>query len=252
MPRKPVLSPTRIRTYLDCVVKYRYTYVDGLARFYGRPRAEFSFGSTLHRVLQAFYKEGGDGSAEGLVARLDACWVSAGYETAEQEDEFRRTAEQILREYHAEARRRAGLDIETIALEQTVRADLGRFLLGGRVDRIDRHPDGLLEIVDYKSGRGDVTAEEVAGDLAMRSYQLAVRMANPGTRVASTIYCLRTGVAASAEMAEEEAAGFAAEITALGEEIIDRDLDGVEPEPVEACARCDFRPRCERYWAGRL
>ena len=56
--RKPTLSPTKIRTYLECAVKYRYVYVDKIGRFYLRARSYYSFGSTLHHVLQDFPRAG--------------------------------------------------------------------------------------------------------------------------------------------------------------------------------------------------
>ena len=56
--RKPTLSPTRIGTYLECAVKYRYIYQDKIGRFYTKARAGFSFGSTLHNVLQDFHEQG--------------------------------------------------------------------------------------------------------------------------------------------------------------------------------------------------
>src|SRR5689334_21595027 len=54
--RKPTLSPTRISTYLDCAVKYKYIYQDKIGRFYLKARAGFSLGSTLHHVLQQFHE----------------------------------------------------------------------------------------------------------------------------------------------------------------------------------------------------
>src|ERR1041385_6846512 len=84
-PRKPTLSPTRIATFLECAVKYRYIYQDKLGRFYLRARAGYSFGSTLHHVLQQFHEQGATHSAEEMTAQMEERWIGAGYETAEQE-----------------------------------------------------------------------------------------------------------------------------------------------------------------------
>ena len=83
--------------------------------------------------------------------------------------------------------------------------DLGPFVLTGRIDRIDEHSeDGALEIVDYKSGRLDVTEEDVKGALAMSIYQLLVKRNHPDRRVFATIHALRGGVTASASFSDEE------------------------------------------------
>src|SRR5579872_6233476 len=98
--RKPTLSPTRIATYLECAVKYRYIYHDKIGRFYLRARPGYSFGSTLHQVLQTFHDEirqtGEAQSVEQLVEQVGQRWISAGYETPEQEQEYREASEEII------------------------------------------------------------------------------------------------------------------------------------------------------------
>ena len=66
--RKPALSPTKISTFLECAVKYRYVYIDKIGRFYLRSRAGYSFGSTLHHVLQQFHEQGAAHSVEEMTA----------------------------------------------------------------------------------------------------------------------------------------------------------------------------------------
>jgi RecB family exonuclease len=231
MPRKPTLSPTRIAAYLDCAMKYRYI-----------------FGSTLHNVLQTFHAEGAVKTREELAADVEQRWISAGYESTEQEAGFRAAGQEIIHAYHAAAQERAARAVETLFTEKTITADMGPFRLQGRVDRIDRHPDGTLEIIDYKSGRLEVTAEEVRDSLAMSVYQLILRRMYPGSRVVSTIYALRSGAQASSEMSAEEAERFGEDILVLGEEILGRDYENIEPQPVPACDGCDFLSLCQRHW----
>ncbi len=247
MARKPSLSPTKIQTYLECAVKYRWIYVDRLGRYYQRARAPLSFGNTLHQVLHAFHEGGATASAEEVIEHLQKAWIPAGYESAAQENAYLAVGAQIVEAYHAAAVARPAA-IETLWLEKTLRTDMGPFWLLGRVDRVDRHPDGSLEIVDYKSGRLTTSPEEVAGDLAISIYQLIVRRLYPGTRVFGTIYCLRSGESASAEMADADAETFAADVLALGQEILGRDYAQIEPVRIPACEDCDFRARCETFW----
>jgi RecB family exonuclease len=253
--RKPTLSPTRISAYLECAVKYRYLYIDKIGRFYLKARPGYSFGSTLHSVLQSFHDEiqtsGAVQSREELVEQVERKWISAGYESQEQEAEFRAAGVEIVHAYHAAAVERVAQEVETIATEKTIKTDMEPFWLSGRVDRIDRHADGALEIIDYKSGRRTITPEEVAESLAMSIYQLILRRTHPGTRVFATIYSLRSGDRASHEMSDEEAEIFGADILALGEEILNREWEYVEPEPIAACEDCEFISRCRVFWRQR-
>lgn len=246
--RKLTLSPTRIATYLECAVKYRYIYQDKIGKFYLRSRSYFSFGTSLHHVLEEFHAQGTTHTAEEIVTELKQGWVSAGYETPEQERKHQEAGEQIVQAYHAAHQERAQAAVETLATEKTITCDMGDFKLSGRIDRLDRHADGRLEIVDYKSGRWDVTAEEVASDLAMNCYQLILRHLYPDTPIFATIYCLRSGNQASATLEGAALSEFEQDIRVIAEDIQSRDWNEVKPIRLDICADCDFLTRCERYW----
>ncbi len=249
--RKPTLSPTRITTYLECAVKYKYIYQDKIGRFYLRARPYYSFGSTLHHVLQEFHAQGATHTAEEMVSEMEQTWIRAGYETEAQEQAHREAGQEIVQAYHAAQQERQAAAVETIAIEKTIIYDLGPFKLQGRVDRIDRHPDDSLEIIDYKSGRWETTSEEVSADLAMNCYQLILKHLYPTNRVFATIYCLRSGVHASAELAGEELAQFERDIRQLGAEILERDYTEIEPVHMQICGDCDFLSVCERFWRDK-
>ena len=246
--RKPTLSPTRIATYLDCAVKYKYIYQDKIGKFYTKARAGFSFGSTLHNVLQDFHEQGATHSPQEMVADLEQKWISAGYASREQEQEHRESGQQIVQAYHVAHQERVQAQVETLFTEKTLGCDMGRFKLSGRVDRIDRHADGRLEIIDYKSGRWETSADEVANSLAMCCYQLILTRMYPDTPVFATLYCLRSGNQASYALEGETLTDFARELTELGHHILDEDYDALRPVPLDICPSCDFLPRCARYW----
>ncbi len=246
--RKPTFSPTRFRTYIECALKYRYIYQDKLGKFYLKSRAGFSFGSTLHHVLQDFHAEGATQTPDEMVARMDVNWIAAGYETAEQEQVHKAAGAEIVQAYHSAHLERAAAQVETWATEKTLTSDMGRFKLSGRVDRIDRHADGRLEIIDYKSGRQETTPEEVASSLAMNCYQLILSRLYPESSVFATIYCLRSGVQASYSLQGAAKEAFERDVIVLADTILDTDFAPLRPVRVEACEDCDFISRCSRFW----
>ncbi len=264
MPRKFVISPTKIRTYKLCPAMYRLEYIDKLGRFYHRARAGFAFGHSLHRALDTFHHAGGAEAVtpEELTASLDQLWVAKGYEGTEQETAFREEGERILQAYHAahvaDATRRAEAveaGEEPVApphllfTEKTLRMDLSpEVALSGRVDRVDEHHDGSLEIVDYKSGRSTVTEDDVAGALAMNIYQLLLKHKEPDRRVFATIVALRSGDRASHEQTREESEALAAECLDIGETLRTKDWENVLPVLNDYCPHCDFLPHCTKYW----
>jgi RecB family exonuclease len=246
--RKPTLSPTRIAAYLECAVKYRYIYIDKVGRFYMRARSHYSFGSTLHHVLQTFHEQGATHSVEEMTETLEQNWIKAGYESTEQEEAHRAAGTHIVQVYHTAHQERIEAQVETIATEKTITCDMGAFKLSGRIDRLDRHQDGRLEVIDYKSGHREWTEEHIANDLAMNCYQLILSHLYPDTPISATIFNLRYGTSATATQTLEDRTRFEADLRELGAEILSRDFSAILPERLPICPECDFLPLCERFW----
>lgn len=248
LARRPTLSPSKISTYLACPSKYKWTYVDDRGRWYLRSKSYYSFGTSLHSVLQRFHDSGDQGvtTTAQAVAALEENWVKAGY--ANQDEMMQALAEgkEIVEKY-VEAAVMAPVTSRTLLVEKTLRTDLESFVLLGRIDRVDELEDGTLEIIDYKSGRQTVTKEDVATDLAMCCYQLLLRNAYPDRKVVASIIALRSGSKATAGLSDTEALEFKQDIKVLGEEILYRDFEGLVPSYKDICQSCDFLDLCKRH-----
>ncbi len=247
--RKPTFSPTRIASFLECAVKYRYIYLDKIGRFYQKPRGYFSLGSSLHSVLKQFHDGGCTFTLDEMTSTFASSWISAGYSTPEEEALNRVAGDEMVRAYYADWQNRRACDVQTISVERTFTRDMGAWKLSGRIDRLDMHSDGVVEIVDYKSGRLQVTEEEIANDLAMRCYMLLVQSSFPQHKVCATIYCLRSGATATASMTADEQTEFIYWLNSLCDEIMAKDFQNQFPVRMEICADCDFLRVCRREWA---
>jgi RecB family exonuclease len=246
--RKSSLSPSKITTYLACPVKYRWTYEDGRGKWYLKARSYYSFGTTLHNVLQRFHDANDQGvsTPDEVLAAYEESWIDAGYSSAEEMAEAYGDGKFILVR-HAEDTMRRPLTSKTLFVEKQLRADLGPFVLLGRVDRIDQHEDGTLEIIDYKSGRETVSAEDVEADIAMACYQLLLKEKYPDRPVKATIIALRTGVEASYAMLDEDMIQFKQDLLQLGQQILCEDFMELLPNHKEMCVRCDFLVLCKKH-----
>lgn len=248
MPRQPTLSPSKITTYLACPVKYRWTYVDPRGKWYLRSKSYYSFGSTLHRVLERFHdsEEAGVTTTDEVLAAYEESWIDAGFSSAEEMQEAYGEGKEILERYVAEVAIKPKI-ANTLYIEKLFGQKMQGFRLVGRVDRVDEHDDGALEIIDYKSGREHVEEEEVATDIAMGIYQLLVKRKHPDRRVFATIIALRTGAQASWEMPMEEMDLFEQDLQLLGDEILTEDYPELIPVFKPICTRCDFLPLCRKH-----
>lgn len=227
---------------------YKWTYADDRGKWYLRSKSYFSFGTTLHTVLQRFHDSGdaGVGTAEQAVAALEESWIQAGFTSQDEMMQALSEGKAIVEKY-IEAVSAEPTTSQTIFVEKQLRTDLGPFELVGRLDRVDEHEDGSLEIIDYKSGRESVSAEEVATDLAMGCYQLLLRDHFPDQPVSATIIALQTGSRATAALSSDEMKQFRSDLTFIGTEILNRDYENIEPVPKRLCGGCDFLPLCRRH-----
>lgn len=246
--RKPSLSPSKITTYLACAAKYKWTYADHRGRWFMRSKSYFSFGSSLHKVLERFHDSGDMGvqtTAEAAAA-LDESWIEAGYSNAQEMQEALGEGKRIVAAYvqHEVARSK---DATTLFVEKLFRMDMGDFDLIGRMDRVDEYSDGTLEVVDYKTQRASVSDEAVRDDLAMGCYQILLRDAFPGRPVRAAILALQSGERGVASFTDLEAEEFKNDLVELGGTILNRDYEGLTPVYRDLCPTCDFLRLCRTH-----
>ncbi len=248
VPRKPTLSPSKISTYLACPDKYKWTYVDDRGKWYLRSKSYYSFGTTLHAVLQRFHDSGDQGvtTAHQAVAALEESWIDAGYSSQEEMMQAMAEGKEMISTY-VDNFKAQPVTAETLYIEKQVRRDLGPFVLIGRIDRVDQHKDGTLEIVDYKSGRQTVTEEDVSTDLAMNCYALLLQEKHPDSAITASIVALRTGAKATATFPDKDLKVFESDLVALGKEILERDFESLVPVAKRLCPECDFLPLCRKH-----
>lgn len=255
MARKFSLSPTRISTFLACPTKYFWTYLDSRGRYFIRSKSYFSFGTSLHTVLQRFHdsKDTGVESKEQAIAALEESWIDAGYSSSQEMLEALGDGKEVLEAYMDRVAV-SGEVAKTLLIEKFLKFDLGEFILQGKLDRLDELEDGTLEVVDYKSGRSTVTPEDIQGDLAMSIYQYLTQKNFEGRSVRAKIIALRSGDEAFYAMTEAEHSQLEADVLQVGELImsftsrVTQEVASVDtPEYKTLCKSCDFLPLCQRH-----
>ena len=90
-----------------------------------------------------------------------------------REHELRQKARAALTRYHERLREEPA---QPLWFERTFAFDLGPHHVRGRVDRVDRLPEGGWELIDYKTGYAK-TAAELSGDIQLSLYAIAAREA---------------------------------------------------------------------------
>ena len=211
------MSPTRLETFAGCPFQYFMTYLLGVEEV-EQPPEEFELtpmerGSLMHTVLARLGGEklkGGtlgqwsEGELEGLIARAGELLDEEGRTHAANRPatwaaERELMLEQILRmlQHERDGHGQATPDLFEFVFGDDERTAYSISLDGdneiafhGRIDRVDRLPDGAIDVVDYKTGSASpYKAGSLRGgrQLQLPVYVLATA-ASLGARAASGRY----------------------------------------------------------------
>jgi RecB family exonuclease len=162
-----VLSASDIETYRSCPLRYKF------ARVLKIPSAQTlgqRFGIAVHQVLERYHTEGHSTLAQ-MLALLDQCWRRGGFGESDSERELHGKARIALTRYHERLEAHEG---QPEWFERQFAFRLGPHHIRGRVDRVDRLPDGAYELIDYKTSRPR-SAEQLAHDVQLSLYAVGAR-----------------------------------------------------------------------------
>ena len=233
------LSASDLDLYLTCPLKYKFARVFGIPQ---EPTINQRFGILIHGVLERFHRERERGEGEAGLATLnrlfEAGWRRAGFGSSDDELQFRDRAREAMRLYWERER---DSETEPVWLERKFDFRIGPHHLRGRVDRVDRLPDGGYELIDYKTGERKTKAD-LAEDLQLALYRLAAREAWDIEAPSGSYYYVLDAEKVAVEAAPDDAERVERTVLGVGEGVMGQDF---EPRPSPAvCGWCDYRLIC--------
>ncbi len=182
-------SFSQIACFLQCPLEYKYRYYLRLPL----PGSHyFSFGSTIHAVLQ-HYLEAYQHSLSNLqpdlfekqtkselppekllLELLDREWIDDWYRNKAQKEQYKERGNQILKTFYQYSKDNLP---NPKLIEQPFTLKLGdkqQYLFNGKIDRADNSTEGLV-LIDYKTSE-KVPSKTAGNDVdQLRIYQLACR-----------------------------------------------------------------------------
>jgi DNA helicase II / ATP-dependent DNA helicase PcrA len=229
-----VLSASDIETYRTCPLRYKFARV---FRIPSESTLNQRFGIVVHQVLERFHSAE-DQSLTGMLDLLDAGWRRGGFSDSDQERQLREKARGALVRYHE---RLADEPAEPVWFERSFAFRIGKHHLRGRVDRVDRLPDGGYELIDYKTGRPRTVAQ-LKDDIQLSLYALGAREAWQLEAARQSYYYVLDDQKVPVSRAQEDVDWITETVHEVGEGILGQEF---EPTPSPSvCAMCDYRIVC--------
>ncbi|MFL5899942.1 MAG: ATP-dependent helicase [Solirubrobacterales bacterium] len=229
------LSASDLDLYLTCPLKYKFARVFGIPR---EPTINQRFGILIHNVLERFHKDSGAGGLERLMDLFESGWRRTGFGSSDDELQFRDRAREAMRLYWEREDEAEG---EPIWLERKFDIKIGPHRVRGRVDRVDRLPDGSHELIDYKTGERKSEAA-LENDLQLALYRVAAREDWDLEAGICSYYYVLDADKVAAPIGADDAERVERTVLEVGEGVLGQDF---EPRPAPTtCSWCDYRLIC--------
>jgi len=241
-------SFSRVKTFSQCPLRYRYRYLKGLPEAFNSVEAHL--GTTVHGVVEWMYGLRDDSSSPSLDSTLEELarqweerWTDriAVIRLGETPEPYLRQGREMLATFFRVVFQRDRS--ETVALEERLSARLADDVtFTGIADRIGRTVGGRLFVVDYKTSSREGDASDLSEGLQVPLYAACVLERHGGENVLAGYHYLRHGTTrwnpVDADGAESARRRFLALTTAA------RAATDFPARPGPLCPWCGFNATC--------
>lgn len=242
------LSPSKVSTFTDCALAFRYSAIDRLPE---SPSVPASRGTLVHAALERLLDLP---APRRTIEQADAC-------LAEATDAFRHEPDFLgleldddseaafLAEATALVHRYFELEdpttVRPVGLEVMLEAQVGGIHLRGIIDRLELDHDGGLVVTDYKTGRAPSVQAEQARLGGVHFYAFLCEQFFGVRPARIQLLHLAEPVAIVTVPSEQSTRGLARKLEAIwaAVELACQDED-FRPRPSRHCDWCDFHAYC--------
>ncbi len=190
----PSFSHSKLASYQQCPQKYKFRYIDEIPP--PIRSIELHLGDSVHRALEKLYADAKQGQVmplDDLLACFQQKWdegfspqlriVRAGATARTYLEMGRKMLADYYWSFHPFTQS------TTLELEEKFIFPLSeQHEMRGIIDRLAKNNDGTLEIHDYKTSRRLPNPAQIAGDVQLALYEIAIRHRWPETRNISLIW----------------------------------------------------------------
>lgn len=226
--------------YQTCPLCYKLQYIDGL-----KPKDKwyFSFGLTMHQCAEYFFqvRVPPPPTLDELLQFYEQNWRSEGYESAEEEANYKAYGKEMLTTFWEIHSRDFQMPL---AVERLFYIDVGGVKLRGYIDRVDKLESGGLAIVDYKTNKELFTIDYLEKDLQLTLYQLAAEQLWQLPVEKLTLYHMRSNTPVSCPSRKPAQLNEAKQLVLDVADKIDRQIF---PATENDYCPCDFPEHCPYY-----
>ncbi len=250
-----IFSHSRLSTFEQCALKYKYKYID-LLESKIEQGVEAFLGEMVHKALEKLYtdlKFQKKNSVEEILEYFNSEWKKSWNSAIlfvrkdYTEENYRKMGEQFIRDYFR--RHEPFEEGKIIGLEKHITIDLdpeGKYKLQGYIDRLMTTGDGKYEIHDYKTSATLPYEEYLKEDRQLALYALAILNSYQDAKDVKLIWhFLAFDKTMVLQKTQEELDKLKKETIGLIDKVNSTKTFG--PKVSKLCDWCEFRPICPEW-----
>ena len=206
-------SYSRLNSYKNCPLKYRLTYIDKIEKY--DESIEAFFGKLIHKCLEWVYNEKIKNnkkyfSLDQLTNKYKEYWDQDWHDKIrmfqyrypkkiydfvkkKKMDYYTLGINNLVNYYSSHG---PYFDNDTVNVEQKIEFSLLDYSFVGVIDRIDQDNPSKIHIIDYKTGKKNLSQKQLSKSLQMGLYSYAVQSKFSGIKAEDIIlshYYTRNG-----------------------------------------------------------
>ena len=252
LPLPTSLSPSKVSTFKDCALAFRFSAIDKLPE---PPSIPATKGTLVHRALELLFvarphertRPFADGCFADAVAELDSDpeFLELGLTEADAELFVADAARMFGRYFDLED----PTSFDPIGVELLLSTHIDNLLVRGIIDRLDRLPNGDLVVTDYKTGRAPSANQEAArlGGVHFYAY-LCQRIFGVRPAKVQLMYLGSSPQIIVATPTEQSIAGLERKLRAVWSAIeLACEQEDFRPKQSMLCNWCSFKEFCPAF-----
>lgn len=246
------LSPSKVSTFKDCALAFRFSAIDRLPE---PPSAPAMKGTLVHRALELLFCEpAGRRTRDTATACLERAvaemWASEEFAELGLDDAaavaFRDEAAVMVDRYFT---LEDPATIEPIGIELRLEVELDGLKLRGIIDRLELDADGELVVTDYKTGRAPSVQQESArlGGVHFYSFMCEHLFGKRPARI-QLIYLGSSPQVIETTPTEQSTRGLERKVGAIWQAVNRAcEREDFRPKPSALCNWCSFKEWCPAF-----
>jgi len=234
------LNATKVGTYLECPLKFKFAHIWNVPQ---PPKTFFDIGTAVHAVaehLTDLQKDGTEPTEKLAFDIFSKEWNPNAFEFETQENQGKNKAKEMVKTYLKWSEENPNKPID---VEKEFSIMINGIKFNGKIDRVEKRPDGEYEVVDFKTGAVYKNKTSIREDPQMNIYAMGVEKVYGKLPKKASLFYIREEKIIPYEIDSAQVEKVKSDIVGYVNNILDEKFEATPS--YKACRYCDYWDLCD-------